>query len=156
MGRKKFIEKLTEAEREMLQEGLKHGRSMDFRHRCQMILLNDRGYEAQQIADILEVSLITVYHNLQSWQTHGIVGLIRKKGQGRKPRLSKSNAQHVQAVSQAVDQQAQKIELVLEELSEQLGIPAFSRWTLQRFLKKLTTSGNASEEDPDKNPAKGS
>lgn len=146
MGRKKFIEKLTETERLMLESGWKKGGSADFRNCCQMILLNDRGYEAKQIADVLQVDVITVYNNLKVWKKWGILGIIRKKGQGRKARLSRSNPAHVAAVKKAVEVDAQKIDVVLEDLAQQLGIAPISGWTLKRFLKKLATPGNASEK----------
>jgi len=147
MGRKKFIERLTETERMMLEGGWKHGRSPDFRNRCQLLLLNDRGYESTQIADVLQVTPITVYNTLKAWHNQGLMGILRKKGQGRKAYLSKSNEAHVAAVQQAVEQDAQKIAVVLEDLAQQLGIQPMSKWTLKRFLKKLTLSGNASEKD---------
>lgn len=146
MGRKKFIEKLTETERLTLEAGWQHGRSPDFRNRCQMLLLNDRGYEVSEIADVLQVTPITVYNNLKAWHQQGLMGIVRKKGQGRKAQLSKDNAVHVAAVQQAVEQDAQKIAVVLEDLAQQLGIQPMSKWTLKRFLKKLTLSGNASEK----------
>lgn len=154
MGRKKFIEKLTDPERVTLQAGWKRGRSSDFRNRCKMLLLNDQGYTAVQIADILEVNALTVYKTMRAWKANGLSGLIRKRGQGRKPRLDKNDARQVAVVTQAVENNPQHIAVVLEDLSTQLGIEKVSIWTLQRFLKKLTSSGNASAKALPKSPAK--
>ena len=55
----------------MLESGWKKGGSADFRNRCQMILLNDRGYEAKQIADVLQVDVITVYNNFEGLEKGG-------------------------------------------------------------------------------------
>lgn len=147
MSRKKiFIESLTEIERSNLEQGHKYGPSADFRNRCQMILLSHRGFEVKEIATALGVCAHTVYANIKNWRANGLPGLIRRRGQGRKPRLRTDNEQHVQAVHKAVKNHPQNTSQMLEELYEVLDIEPVHERTLRRFLKKWATSGSASAD----------
>lgn len=144
MSRKKtFVGALAKQEVETLEQGYKYGKAVDFRQRCQLLLLSERGYEVKQIAGVLEVCSQTVYTTIKDWQQEGLAGIIRKKGQGRKPNLQVDNAEHVEAVKQAVEKYAQSSSLILEELYTQLDIEAMSKRSLRRFLKKVVTAGNA-------------
>ena len=144
--RRKRIESLTETERTTLEQGYKYGPAADFRQRCQLLLLSAKGYSIEQIVDIVGVCSKTVYNTIKSWQRVGIGGLVRRKGQGRKATLRIDNEQHVSALHKAVDHHAQSSGQILEELYEQLAIPALSKRSLQRFLKKVATAGSALED----------
>lgn len=144
--RKKFIEKLSDTELITLEEGHKYGKSADFRQRCQMLTLSNRGYEVKQIVDVLEVCPQTVYSILKAWQEQGIAGLIRRKGQGRTPNLQLDNARHVEAVKKAVENHSQSSNLILEELYASLDIKPMSKRNLRRFLKKVATVGSDSAD----------
>lgn len=145
MSRQKvFIEQLTENELLNLEDGHKYGKSPDFRNRCHMILLSHRGFEVKQIRRIVDVCAQTVYKTMQKWQAHGIIGLIRRAGQGRKPYLRQENAEHVQAVQNAAKHHAQSTTDMLQELQAELGIAKINERTLRRFLKKWATLGSVS------------
>lgn len=144
--RKKFVEELSEAELVTLEQGHKYGKSVDFRQRCQMLLLSNRGYEVKQIVDVLEVCPQTVYSILKGWEKQGIAGLIRRKGQGRRPNLQLDNARHVEAVKKAVEKHSQSSDLILEELYAELDIKPMSKRNLRRFLKKVATAGSDSAD----------
>lgn len=147
MSRKKnYVESLAETEILTLQQGFKYGQAVDFRQRCQMLLLSHKGYQVNQIVDILDVCSKTVYNTLASWQTEGIAGLIRKKGQGRKATLQIDNAKHIEALSKAVEKHAQNSYQILEELYAALAIEPISKRSLQRFLKKTATAGRGTED----------
>ena len=147
MGRKKkFIEKLSIEELKTLNEACKNNTRSDFRNRCQVILLNYKRISVSDISKITNLSTITIYKTLSKWRSFGISGLIRKKGQGRKPRLDINNSVHVDLVKTKVNLNPQKIESILNEISTELNVMPFSRWTLKRFLKNLTTVGSDSEE----------
>lgn len=151
-GRKKYIERLAATEIETLEQGHKYGQSFDFRQRCQLLLLSNKGYEVKQIVDVLDVCPQTVYSTMKSWRAEGIAGLIRKKGQGRKATLQIDNEQHVEAVGKAVEKHAQNSKQILEELYTELEIAPMSKRSLQRFLKKVATAGNASENGSSNSP----
>lgn len=144
--KKKFIENLTEQELITLDQGYKYGLRNDFRKRCHVILLSKRQISVKQISEILNLSGITIYKTFTKWEHHGISGLIRAKGQGRKPNLDVNNADHVKVVKARIKVNPQKIDQELEQIAKELGVEPFSVWTLQRFLKRLTTPGSASEE----------
>lgn len=140
-----YVERLTETERITLEQGYKYGQAVDFRQRCQMLLLSNKSYQVKQLVDVLDVCPKTVYNVIRSWRTEGIAGLIRKKGQGRKATLQADNAHHVEATQKAVEKHAQNSRQILEELYAELDIAAMSKRSLQRFLKKVATHGKGSE-----------
>lgn len=144
--KKKFIENLTEQELTTLDYGYRYGHQNDFRKRCHAVLLSNRGVSVNQISEILNLSTTSVYKTFNKWENHGISGLIRRKGQGRKPNLDVNNSEHVEIVKARIKVNPQKIDQELDQIAQELGVERFSRWTLQRFLKRLTTPGNASEE----------
>jgi len=147
MGRKKqFIEKLIIEELTTLEHGYKNSKRSDFRNRCQVILLSHKRMDVAQISLITDLSTITIYKTLKKWRQQGISGLIRQRGQGRKPLLDINNADHVALVEKKIAQNSQKIEELIPSIVEQLGVQSFSKWTLKRFLKNLTTAGNDSED----------
>lgn len=148
MGRKqKFIEKLSLEEQTTLQEGYKNSTRSDFRKRCQVVLLSHKRLTTIEIVRVTDLSKLTVYKVLAKWRQDGISGLIRQKGQGRKPRLDVNNAQHVTFIEKQIEQNAQKIEEHIPSIIEHLQVSPFSKWTLKRFLKNLTTAGKDSDED---------
>lgn len=140
--RKKRIDELAKTERITLEQGYKYGGAADFRQRCQMLLLSEKGYGVDQIVDIVGVCSKTVYNTINAWQTVGIAGLIRKKGQGRKATLRVDNDQHTTALRKAVHQHAQSSRAILQELYAELAIAPISKRSLQRFLKKVATAGS--------------
>ena len=147
MGRKhKFIESLSVEEHNTLKSALKNSTRSDFRKRCEVILLSHKGYTTDQIIDITELTKTTIYKTLNKWRIYGISGLLRHKGQGRRPNLDINNAEHVKVVEQKVESNRQKIEELIPQIIEELQIEPFSKWTLKRFLKSLTTPGKDSEE----------
>lgn len=147
MGRKqKFIENLSVEEHTTLKDAVKNSTRADFRKRCEVILLSYKGYTSDQIVDILELNKTSVYKALGKWRSYGISGMLRQKGQGRKPTLDINNAEHIKLVEQKVELNRQKIEDLIPQIIEELQVQPFSKWTLRRFLKNLTTPGKDSEE----------
>ncbi len=147
MGRKhKFIEKLSVEEHTTLKQALKNSNRADFRKRCEVVLLSQKRFTTEQIVEITELSKLTVYKALHKWVKYGISGLLRQKGQGRKAVLDINNAEHVKLVEQKVASNPQKIEDLIAQIQEELQVESFSKWTLKRFLKNLTTAGKDSEE----------
>ena len=132
--------KLTEAELITLQEGHKNGSQFQFRNRCQCLVLSDQGKTVSELAQFFEVSNITIYGWFDRWEKSGIIGLLNKPGQGRKPILSLQNPRHVKSVKRAVEKNAQSIKTVVAELESTLDAQ-ISVDTLKRFLKNLVTVG---------------
>ena len=143
MSRKKrFIKNLSAVDKEQLDSGKKYGKSESFRNRCHAILLSFMGYEVSQIAQIFSVKERTVYTWFNNWEKLGLIGLKTTPGQGRKPKLSLDNTEHVQAVEKAAKNAAQKGTNLLQEVTEEISPKGgLSRWTLRRFLLKKSTVG---------------
>lgn len=147
MGRKhKFIENLSVEEHTTLKQAVKNSNRGDFRKRCEVILLSHKGFTTEQLVAITELSKLTVHKALHKWRAYGISGLLRQKGQGRKAVLDINNAEHIQLVEQKVASNPQKIEDLIPQIEQALQVASFSKWTLKRFLKNLTTPGKDSEE----------
>lgn len=146
MGRKKqFIENLSIEEKTTLNQGYKNSPKSDFRKRCQMVLLSYKQMDVESIKKVTDQSEQTIYKVLAKWRKKGIAGLIRQKGQGRKPRLDINNSTHVKLVEQKISKDPQNIESLIPKIVEELEVGTFSKWTLKRFLKNLTTVGKDSE-----------
>jgi putative transposase len=145
-GKKRHI-KLTTTQREELEQGHRQGKKATFRERCHYLLLSSQGYDVQAIASIYSTSRQTVAAWFDRYEADGIDGLHTKKGQGAKPLLRVENKLEVEAVERLVEQHAQNLGPVLAELHDKYNKP-MSKRTLQRFLKKSGTAGNASGAPP--------
>ena len=142
MSRKKrYIENLTETDIESLQKGFKEGKSHRFRNRCKAILLSCQGYDTNQLCEIFEVGLLSIYRWMDKWENEGIAGLVDKKGRGRNPILTTAKKDRVQTVEQAIEKSPKNLNKVLAEIKEELGVD-LSKLTLKRFLKNLNDDGS--------------
>ena len=141
MGRKRHID-LTDSEQLTLQEGLKNHPKYEFRRAVQALLWNHKGWAVKAIAQALEVCPQSVSHWLTSFEREGLVGLMRQRGQGRKPILSLTNDTHQQALKQAAATHYQDAGRIQADLQVVLGQP-MSRDTVKRFLKKTITPTTA-------------
>ena len=147
MGRKsKFIEILTEEQKDSLQKGYSHGKSPLYRRKCHCILQSNTGKTTKQLASFFQVNTITVLNWFILWEKEGIEGLKLKTGRGRKPKLSINDPHHVSIVKTLIENENQSLTKVTGQITEQLGIE-LSKKTLQRFLKNLNTDGNDSADD---------
>ena len=141
MGRNKtYIKVLTEAEEVTLEQGWKNGKSHIFRQRCHSILLSYQKMDVPTLATTLSVTTSTIYTWIREWKKHGIIGLITQPGQGRKPKLSIDNKEHIKVVEKAVKNAAEKGINMKDEIEQELEIEGgISNRTLRRFLKKKIT-----------------
>lgn len=133
---KKYIE-LTQEEITTLQEGRKNHSSYQFRDRCHCLLLSKEGKQVKEIAQILQVSTMSIYSWFLRWEQKGLVGLLNQKGQGRKAILVAGDGEKVKEKVQA---HAQELKVARAELKAELN-KSFSDKTLKRFLKKLVSGG---------------
>ena len=146
MGRKRHIE-LADLEQFTLQEGFKNHPKHEFRRAAQALLWNHKGWPIKAIAEALDVCPQTVSNWLTAFEQDGLVGLMRQKGQGRRPILSITNQAHQQALDKAVALHYQDAGRIQADLQTALGQP-MSRDTVKRFLKKTITPTTAYAEAP--------
>lgn len=140
MSRKRvYVETLSNIEKSNLTDGWQKGKSPSFRNRCQAMLMSNKGYKSEELSDLFSVSKRTIYDWIKAWKKEGIIGLITKPGQGRKPKLSIDNEEHVKVVETAVKNAAEKGTNMKDEIIEKLELEEdFSDRTLRRFLQKKT------------------
>jgi len=130
--------KLIEPELKTLQEGHKNGSQFQFRNRCFCLILSSQGKTVVELSRFFEISRITVYAWFDAWEKSGLVGLMNKPGQGRKPILSLQNAAHVNQVKAAIKRNPQSVKSVVAELESKIGSLMHPE-TLKRFLKNLVS-----------------
>ena len=140
----RYINNLSESDRQALQVGYKQGKSHQFRTRCQAILLSAQGYKVQELSSLLGVRDLSIYKWFNRFEAGGVAALQNQPGRGRKPLLRIENQLHRQVVSEQIDQDAQRLKVAKAHIEEQLGT-TLSESTLKRFLKSLATDGNGSE-----------
>ncbi len=138
----RFI-KLSESEIMTLQEGHKNGSQFQFRNRCFCLILSGQGKTVRELAQLFEVSCITIYSWFDAWETSGITGLMNRKGQGRKPILSLQNKEQVAKVKAALARNPQSVKSAVAELEPKLQVKMHPE-TLKRFLKNLVSASAAS------------
>lgn len=145
MSRKKsFIAPLTDTERASLVEGKNNGKSSSFRNRCHAVLLSEKGFEISVLQKIFGVQRSTIHNWFKRWREGGIEELKTRPGQGRKPKLSIDNEEHIKVVKTAVKDYAEKGTNLLAQIEQELGMEEeLSMKILRPFLKKLTIAGNA-------------
>jgi len=144
--KKKFIEKLTEAQKSALEKGYRTGKSHLFRRKCQCILLSYGGKSVSELCNFFQVTDTSIYKWLNLWETQGIKGLELKPGRGRPPKLKETDKNQVKKIKVLVENEPQNLNRVVGQIKTTLGID-LSKKTLKRFLKNLNTSGNGLEED---------
>ena len=82
----KFIENLDEEQKKYLNDLLKHSSIYRMRQRAHALLLSDKKYSIDAIADIFEVHRDTVSRWFEHWNKQGVDGLkdAPKPGRPRK------------------------------------------------------------------------
>ncbi len=144
MSRKKRYIQLTDTEILTLEEGHKNGKSYQFRNRCQCLLLSHQGCDTNQLSTIFNVGLVTIYNWFNAWEQSGICGIMNSPGQGRKPKLSTENTEHVEAIEKLVEENYQDVGRIRVELESRFDL-SLSIDTVKRYLKKTTFDGAASD-----------
>lgn len=71
---------LSEVDRLKLEKGYHNGPTHSFRIRCKSILLKSEGKSAPKIAEMLEVTVPTVYTWVKRYEENGIKGLETRPG----------------------------------------------------------------------------
>jgi transposase len=83
----KFVTPINEATRKELERICHDDTSFKRRSRAHAILLSDRGYRLEQLADIFSTDRDTVSQWLTNWENHAFDGLSDARRSGR-PRLT--------------------------------------------------------------------
>lgn len=141
MGKRRTID-LNSIDRQDLEDAFRTGRSHAFRQRCQIVLLKSEGRSSKEVASIVKQHYVSVNSWLTRYQQAGLDGLRTKPGRGRKPLLNKET--DATLVRQVVQNERQRLSQAKVDLEAQTG-RTMSIKTLQRFLKNLTATTDASD-----------
>ncbi len=90
----KFVQPLTEEQREQLKEVMKSQSSQRTRMRAHAILLSERRYSIDQSADIYQVDRDRVSEWLDWWEEYQFDGLDDDPRSGRPPKLTEKEQKH--------------------------------------------------------------
>ena len=144
MSRKKrYIKKLTEEQKASLEKVFKTSSCQLSRKRAQCILLSNTGKTVSELAAIYSVRTRTIYSWFDLWESNKLAGIKRKPGQGRKLKLDPSNEKQTKLVKELIKNEPKNLNKVLTQVKSGLALD-LSKKTLKRFLKNLSTVGNAS------------
>ena len=114
----------------------KFSKKHEVRQRAKCIILSHKGYSINQLVDIFEVHLNTIYNWLDNWEADGILSLYNLKGRGRKPKIDADNALYVKEL---IENNPKQIKKVVSAIKEQKDIVVSTR-TIKRFIKKNSNS----------------
>ena len=114
----KFVKPLTTAQREQLSELMKSAAPQRTRMRAHAVLLSERRYSLEQIADIYQVDRDRVSQWLEWWEVEQGAGLDDEPRSGRPPKLTESERQ--EALNIAL-QEPRTIKRGLKRIADELG-----------------------------------
>jgi len=127
----KFVKPLTEEQRKELKEIMKSQCSQRKRMRAHVVLLSERRYSINQIADIYQVDRDRVSEWINWWNEYGFEGLGDDERGGRPPLLKENERE--KAV-ELVKEEPRSIRQGLQKLSLEIG-KVISRETLKEVLR---------------------
>lgn len=126
----KFVQPLTEAQREQLKEVMKSQAPQRTRMRAHAVLLSERRYSIDQIADIYQVDRDRVSEWLDWWEESQFAGLEDDPRSGRPPKLTEKEQK--QAVKLTL-KEPRSLRQGLTAIASKVG-KCISRDTLKRIL----------------------
>ncbi len=132
----KYIKALNPDSLKLLKRIYKHSKKSHVRIRAHCILLNVKGYQAKEIAKILEIHISSVYDRLNAWEASGFRSLYNRKGQGAKSKLSKDQKEQVKAM---VKESPRSLKTVCAQVFKEWEIP-LSKYSIERLIKAFDFS----------------
>jgi len=127
----KFVKPLTPAQREQLRALMKSAAPQRTRMRAHAVLLSERRYSLEQIADIYQVDRDRVSQWLEWWEAEQVAGLDDDPRSGRPPKLNESERQEALKI---VRQEPRVLKTGLKRIADEIG-KLISRESLRTLLK---------------------
>lgn len=128
----KFVESLTEVERETLWDAARYAPWTRFRQRTHAVYLSGKGYKLDQLADIFGVDRDTVSGWLDAWEVHGLLGLRDQFHPGRPRKGTEEARDQICREVEDAPHQAKALPPRFEERTAK----RISFSTLKRWLKE--------------------
>jgi transposase len=129
----RFITPLAETSVLLLQKFEKYSKKYQVRQRAKCLLLSNEGYEVSELCDIFKVHYNTMFNWFDAFEQQKLVGLYNKKGQGRKPILTKIEKIIVEGLTEQYPRNLNAVKSIVETEFKKI----VSKKTLQRALKEL-------------------
>lgn len=127
----KFVKPLTTEQREQLSAIMKSAAPQRTRMRAHAVLLSERRYSLEQIADIYQVDRDRVSQWLEWWEAEQVAGLDDDPRSGRPPKLNEAERQQALAIAL---QEPRALKTGLKRIAEGIG-KLISGETLRTLLK---------------------
>lgn len=128
----RYVENLTEQDKEDLDSLFKNHVSHNVRRRAHTVLLSSQKFRINEIARIYDVHRETIRDTLVRWEKSGIKGLYDLPKAGRPPTLSSDEEKKaLEALEKDPRSTKKALALIQREMDKLL-----SEWTLKRIAKK--------------------
>jgi transposase len=114
----KFVKPLTREHREQLQAIMRSTAPQRTRMRAHAVLLSERGYSLDQIADIYQVDRDRVSQWLEWWDAEQVAGLDDAPRSGRPPKLTDAERQEALKI---VQEEPRTIKTSLKRIADEIG-----------------------------------
>src|SRR5712691_1274632 len=114
----KFVKPLTTEQREQLSVIMKSPAPQRTRMRAHAVLLSERRYSLEQIADIYQVDRDRVSQWLEWWEAEQVAGLDDDPRSGRPPQLNESERQQALTIAR---QEPRALKTGLQRIADALG-----------------------------------
>jgi len=128
----RYVETLSEKDKEALNSLLKRHASHNVRRRAHSVLLSADGFRINEIARVYQVHRETVMNTFSRWEEDGIDGLYDSPRDGRPPSLSEDEEDKAVGTLEKDPRSTKKaLALIQKEMDKKI-----SEWTLKRIAKK--------------------
>jgi len=128
----RYVETLSEKDKEKLNSLLKEHTSHNVRRRAHSVLLSADGFQINEIARVYQIHRETVMNTFSRWEKDGIKGLYDSPRNGRPPDLSEDEEDKaVETLKKDPRSTKKALVLIQKEMGKQI-----SEWTLKRIAKK--------------------
>lgn len=128
----RYVETLSEKDKEKLNSLLKGHASHNVRRRAHSVLLSADGFQINEISRVYQIHRETVMNTFSRWEKDGIKGLYDSPRDGRPPGLSEDEEDKaVETLKKDPRSTKKALVLIQKEMGKQI-----SEWTLKRIAKK--------------------
>jgi len=135
----RYINNICFETKSLLNRIYKYSSKHETRQRAKCIVLSNKGFDINELVDIFDVHLNTIYNWLGNWEEYGLISLYNSKGRGRKPKITSDIELYTRDL---VKENPKQLKKVVAKLETEKGVKVSTR-TIKRLIKKNTnTYGN--------------
>jgi len=127
-----YVSELVSDEFITLENAYKEHPKPRVRSRSHIIILSNKGYQLQRIADICGVTRQTVSNTIKRWEEHGFLGLYDNPRPGKPPLLSPEDKDFVYEM---IEEEPRSVKKIIDIVEDQCA-KRVSASTIRRVIKK--------------------